>query len=173
MSRFHVMTGPPGAGKTAVLEVLRERIACIGEPARRVLAAQRETGGTATGDKDPAQFVAEMLALAIADHQSAEGLVLFDRGVPDLLAFCAYYGLPDAAVRRAARERRYANPVFWFPSWPDIYTKDAERRLDVDGAKAFGDLIKAAYLSCGYELVTVPQLSIGARANFVLDRMTR
>ncbi len=168
---LHVLAGPPGAGKTATLRALGEAVTIINEPARRVLAQQRGVGGTGTGDQDRAQFVALMLDMAKADYDSASGLTVFDRGLPDLLAFCAHYGLPPDPVRQAMSVRNYARDVFWFPPWQEIYIQDKERRLDFAGAKAFGELIHTAYCGAGYSLIPVPFVSPQARADFILDRI--
>jgi len=168
---FFILTGPPGSGKTTVLEILAQDIVTVAEPARRVLADQRRTGGTATGDQDPAAFVAQMLDLAISDYDGAREKTVFDRGLPDLLAFTAYYQLPDARVRAAIDKRRYRSPVFVFPPWEEIYETDDERTLDFAGAAAFGELIRTGYLKSGYELITVPTGPPQERARFILDQI--
>ena len=112
-----------------------------------------------------------MLTLAKSDYQTACGATLFDRGLPDLLAFCAHYQLPDTKIKGAIRAYRYAAPVFFLPGWPEIYETDAERRLDFLEAVAFGEKIRAAYAQSGYDLVEVPSGSLDARAAFVRDRL--
>lgn len=168
---YFVLTGPPGSGKTTVLEHLGEIMNSVEEPARRVLSEQRRTGGTATGDQDPAAFVAQMLTLAQQDYDSADGRTFFDRGLPDLLGFTTYYQLDDQAVRAAIAAQRYCSPVFFFPPWQDIYVTDEERTLDFDGAAAFGELVRSGYHQSGYDLITVPTGSPEARARFILDRI--
>ncbi|MCR9079516.1 MAG: ATP-binding protein [Hyphomonadaceae bacterium] len=170
-SRFYILAGPPGAGKTTLLHSLSGRLNTVPEYARRVLAHERKTGGRATGDQDPALFVERMLDMAISDFEAADGLTLFDRGLPDLLAFCAHYRIPDDAVRDAVATRRYQTDVFFLPAWEDIYTTDDERILDFAGARAFGALIRTAYQQSGYNLIQVPTASPQARAAFVSDRI--
>ncbi len=169
--RFHILAGPPGAGKTTLLKQLSGSIAVVPEYARRVLAHERKTGGRATGDQDPALFVERMLETAIADFDTATGLTVFDRGLPDLLAFCAHYGISDKHVREAGATRRYEATVFFLPAWEEIYRTDDERILDFSGAHAFGALIRSAYEDSGYRPVDVPKMSVSDRAAFVLDRI--
>jgi len=168
---FHILAGPPGAGKTTVLQLLSETVQVVPEPARRVLAEQRAIGGQGTGDADQALFVQLMLEMAQADHAAASGLTLFDRGLPDLLAFCTHYGLPKRPIQTAITAQRYAPAVFWFPPWPEIYTPDDERKLDFQGAVEFGELIHQAYLQSGYSIVPVPQAPPQERAAFILRQI--
>nr|WP_070960516.1 AAA family ATPase [Hyphomonas sp. Mor2] len=171
-NRFYILAGPPGAGKTTLLSQVSSQIATVPEYARRVLAHERQTGGRATGDQDQALFVERMLELALNDYRRAEGVTLFDRGLPDLLAFCAHYGLPDDHVRDAVSAHRYHPTVFFLPPWEDIYATDDERLLDFVGAAAFGNLIQSAYEQSGYDLIDVPKTPPHERAKFILERMT-
>ncbi len=171
MTQFHILAGPPGAGKTTVLEILRARLAVVPEPARRVLAEQRTKGGQGTGDSNQSLFVRLMLDMAQADYAAASGVTIFDRGLPDMLAFCAHYGLPSGSVRRAITAQRYGGKVFWFPPWQAIYTQDDERKLDFDGAKRFGNLIAQSYRQSGYAMIPVPKTTPEERASFILTRI--
>ena len=168
---FYILTGPPGAGKTSLLEALPRRVACVPEAARRVLADQRASGGAATGEQDPEAFIQLMLGLQIDDYVCASGLTLFDRGLPDLLAFCDFYGVPDAAARTAIAAHRYRPTVFFLPAWEAIYRQDEERRLDFAGAETFGALTRQGYLQSGYELIDIPFGSVASRAAFVQERL--
>ena len=174
MFRRILISGAPGAGKSTCLDLLAGRFACVAEPARRVLAAERRSGGTGTGEQDAARFVALMLEQALADLRAApEGqVVLHDRGLPDLLAYAAYYGLPQAEILHACRAHPYEREVLWFEPWEAIYTQDEERRLDFAGAAAFGDLLAEGYRTCDYRLVPVPQRPPEARADWIVARVS-
>lgn len=170
---FFVLAGPPGAGKTTLLETLNRHIQTVPETARRVLAQERRTGGRATGEQDPALFVARMLQTAIADYDTASGLTVFDRALPDLIAFCGHYGFADDHIRAAMAPRPYRSPIFFLPAWKSIYVKDDERHLDFAGAEAFGARIYQAYQASGYDLIDVPKASVARRCAFILEQIAR
>lgn len=170
MARRYIVTGPPGAGKTTLMNEMRHAVSCVDEPARRVIAAHRTEQRAQIGGQDPPQFIADMLALTIGDYtQTAlhEGPVVFDRGLPDLIAYAAYYGVSDGAVQQAARAMRYETQVFWCPAWPAIYRTDADRTLGFDEASAFGERIATAYRTAGYTLINIPFGTVSQRAEFV------
>jgi len=165
---FFILTGPPGSGKTSLLNALSSQISAVPEYARRVLSAERARNGTATGEQDPAAFIRAMLEMATSDYHRAEGPTLFDRGLPDLLAFCAYYQLPETTILPTIEALRYRPVVFFLPAWQDIYTTGAGRRLGDRGAEEFGTLSRADYVRSCYALVEVPKQSLAERAAFVL-----
>ncbi len=170
---FFVLAGPPGAGKTTLLNAVSAQVAVVPEYARRVLAEERASGGRATGEQDAALFVQRMLETAIADYEGASGLTVFDRGLPDLLAFCAHYGFDNTEIRAQVAKYRYSPKVFYLPAWEEIYETDDERKLDFDGACRFGDLIRAAYLSSNYELIELPKVTVADRARLILETIGR
>ncbi|WP_340693861.1 AAA family ATPase [Hyphomonas sp.] len=172
MPDFHILTGPPGSGKTTMLQHLAGTCHTVAEPARRVLAQQRRVDGQGTGDRDPALFVHLMLEQAVRAHDaalSAPGPVVFDRGLADLLAYAAYWQLDTGAIDRAIAVRGRARNVFWFPPWQAIYASDDERTLDFAGAEAFGGLTRSAYQGLGYTLIDMPLTDAATRAAFIRD----
>jgi predicted ATPase len=58
--------------------------------------------------------------------------------------------------------------VFLTPPWPEIYATDAERRHDMDAAIAEYERLSQVYPSLGYEVITLPKIGVGERADFIL-----
>src|SRR5262245_8843038 len=115
-----VVTGAPGAGKTAILTALEPSIPHVPEPARVVLAAERAAGGKGTPDQDPALFVRRLLDRSIESHQDAlraGGPMLFDRGVPDCAAYARLLGVDPAPSIEAASAYRYRGIVLVAKPW--------------------------------------------------------
>jgi predicted ATPase len=172
-----ILTGAPGSGKTAILERLRGEVATVPEPARPILAEQRASGGTGTPDRDPARFVELLLERSVEWHREASasgGLVLFDRGIPDCVAYAVHLGTDPEPSRRAADRYRYRTEVLLLAPWDAIYSTDDERRMSFEQTLAFHDALVDAYRRSGYELVEVPRAPLDERVAFVraalLDR---
>ena len=170
-----ILTGAPGSGKTTILDELRGTIHRVDEPARRVLAEQRASGGTGTPDRDPSRFVELLLEAAIADHERAFGAgpALFDRGIPDCIAYAIHLGVDPGPSLRASDRYRYNGEVLILEPWEEIYATDDERTMSFADTVAFHTVLEDAFDRSGYRRVTVPRGAAGDRAAFVSERMLR
>jgi predicted ATPase len=171
MSRFVVISGCSGGGKSTLLaELARRGHAVIEEPGRRIVQSELESGGSALPWIDPQEFARRAMALACADQISAtgkNGWVFFDRGIIDAAA--ALQHLTGAPVLAPfVRSHRYHRRAFLAPPWPEIYAVDNERRHDLESARAEYSRLLEAYPAAGYDLITLPLTTISARADFIL-----
>jgi predicted ATPase len=170
-----ILTGSPGSGKTVILDELRGSVRCVDEPARRVLAEQRASGGLGTPERDPARFVELLLEVAIADHEAAslgECPVLFDRGIPDCIAYAMLLGVDPGPSIDAAARYRYRAEVLLLEPWEDIYTTDDERTMSFADTVGFHARLVEAYQGAGYQLTVVPRGSAEDRAASVRHRLS-
>lgn len=173
--QFHIITGGPGSGKSALAAALAtEGIRCMPEAGRAIIQDQVAIGGEALPWADRAAFAELMLAWELRSWREAGdwvGPVIFDRGVPDLIGYLDLCGLPvPDHVRTAARVFRYNPRVFIAPHWPAIYRQDDERKQSAREAEETCHAVARAYTDLGYELVELPLTSIGERAAFVKSR---
>jgi predicted ATPase len=155
-------------------ELARRGHAIVEEPGRRIVAEELRGDGAALPWRDAAAFARRAVALASADHAAAAelpGPVFFDRGHLDAVAALAQTasGTDLAAL---CRDHRYNRRVFLAPPWPEIYVTDRERRHGFDEAVAEYERLAGAYALLGYECLILPQVSVEARADFVLMRLS-
>lgn len=170
MDRFFVITGGPGSGKTSLIAAL-DGIHRMPEAGRAIIQEERATGGSALPWKDPLAFAEKMLARDIQAWEAAErleGPVIFDRGIPDVMGYLLWSGLPiPPHLAQVAAERRYNRRVFLAPPWPEIFTQDAERKQTLAEAEATCSTMREVYAGLGYVLVELPCVSVAERAAFV------
>jgi predicted ATPase len=169
-----VITGGPGAGKTTVLTELAQRgFAVANEVAREIIQEQVRSGGSALPWKDRQLYADLMLMKSIESykqHTPALRPTFSDRGIPDTLSYARLVGLAnDIAMQEACHQYRYASRVFVAPPWEEIHRTDDERKQDFAEAVRTFEQITQTYRDCGYQLVELPKVAPGIRADFILS----
>lgn len=147
-----------------MLDALDDEVQVVAEPARIALGEDPTLG------EDWGRFTHAVLSRSIRDFEaSPPGLVLFDRGVPDSLAYARWFGLDTKIFEEAATRHRYHDEVILFPSWEDIFVNDDLRKATFQMALQFEATLVETFEDLGYRLFAVPRQTIGERALFVRD----
>jgi predicted ATPase len=174
---YFVLTGAMGAGKTTVLNKIKERgYLCIDEPARIILKEQRETDGDGVPEKNAEFFNELMLSRMISEYENNllyKEIIIFDRGIPDIIAYSELLETKKKRSEQAAVEFRYNKHVFMFNGREEIYTNDDERKVDFETANNFGINVKKIYENLNYTIIDVPFVSVDERVSFILDYISK
>lgn len=174
---YFVLTGAMGAGKTTVINKIKEKgYLCINEPARIILKEQRKTGGDGVPEKNAEFFNELMLSRMISDYENnllSEEIIIFDRGIPDIIAYSELLETRKEMSEKAAGEFKYNKHVFMFNGWKEIYANDDERKMDFETANNFGIKVKKIYENLNYSVIDVPITSIDERIEFILQRIIK
>jgi predicted ATPase len=172
--RFVVVSGCSGGGKSTLLAELAGRgYAVVEEPGRRIVRQELAGGGAALPWIDAAAFSRRAINVALADRRDAlrlSGWVFFDRGLVDAAAALQEV-TGEPALDRIGQRHRYHRHVFVAPPWPEIFVTDPERRHSFDAAIDEYDHLVSVYPSLGYEVITLPKVSVSERADFVLQTL--
>jgi predicted ATPase len=173
---FVLITGCSGGGKSTLLAALAARgCAVVEEPGRRIVRQELESGGVALPWADPVAFARRAIAMALADREAARahsGWVFFDRGLID--AASALERLTgEPVLEPLGRLHRYHRRVFMAPPWPEIYETDAERRHGFEAGLEEYRRFESVLPALGYEVISLPKTAVAARADFVLDALSR
>ena len=103
------------------------------------------------------------------EAERRNGLVFFDRGLPDTIGYLRLEGLEVPAwMEEEAWRLRYNTRVFIAPPWKEIYGGDEERRQSWAVAVRTHDVMLQTYSDLGYAPVELPRGSVGARADFLV-----
>jgi predicted ATPase len=171
-TNYVVLTGAMGGGKSTLLrEISNAGIRCVAEPAREILAEQRAEGAL---EHNPERFCQRMLARSIENYNQAMStpdVQVFDRGIPDMIAYAELSSIDATSFYEASDQYRYNPRVFFFAGWEAIYTTDSERRMSFEQARMFGERARFIYQQMGYQIVNVPLQSIEERTHFILERV--
>lgn len=166
----YVLTGAPGTGKTTVLTHLAHGLSTVEEPAREIIAAHIAATGEPGLDHRPALFVSRLIAKSVENYHSVseEELAVFDRGLPDCVAYATVTGVDPREAREEASTLRYENPVFIAHPWEEIYEQDDMRRATFEQLEEFHEHVVRAYTELGYDLIELPKAPTSERAAFII-----
>lgn len=175
MPKRFILTGSMGSGKSTILKLLQATgLVVVEEPARRILVEQRSIGDDGVPEKNPKYFSQLLLSRAIyqfTQMQEYDGNIIYDRGIPDVIAYFRLFDLSYPPAEQASKQFRYESDVFVFPAWQEIYTTDDERKMPFELARSFGMNVQEIYKEYGYTLIQVPCVSPKERAQFIIDRL--
>ena len=158
----YILTGSPGAGKTAVLRLLEiSRYVVVEEAATDVIALENALGREEPW-RDPA-FIDKIVTLQRQRQNSvlaAGSVVFFDRSPVCTLALSRYLGLATSSplareVERVLAEGGYETTVFFIRN-QGFVRATAARRISFEESLVFEQLHEQAYRDLGFRLVEVP-----------------
>ncbi len=172
-----VLTGAPGAGKTAIVRLLeRAGHRVVEEAATDVIALEQALG-------QPEPWTCPGFADAIVRLQrrreeqavgaSAEADAIFlDRSPACTLALSRYLGLPVTGLLAAEIERVVATPPYaavFFIRNQGFIEPTAARRITFADSLVFEELHERTYRELGFELIDVPPGPLAWRAAVVCE----
>jgi predicted ATPase len=170
----YVLTGAPGAGKTAIVRQLEvDGYRVVAEAATDVIALEQ-----ALGQPEPHAhpgFIDRIVELQ-RRRQSAAGspegdVVFFDRSPVCTLALSRWLGCLESVQLAAELDRVlqagvYARTVFFVQSLGFV-TPTSARRISLSDSLAFGEVHRRTYTELGFRLVDVPAGPLAVRAGLI------
>lgn len=185
----YVLTGAPGAGKTAILRQLElDRDRVVEEAATDVIALRQALGepephthpafiDTIVGLQRRRQQAAEAAEAAAEAAGGAGAIVFFDRSPVCTLALSRYLGYPESAllteeVERLLRCGSYSSTVFFVRSLGFV-TPTAARRISLADSLVFEQVHERTYRDLGFRVVDVPPAPLAERVGVVRREVRR
>ncbi len=173
MRRF-IITGAPGAGKTAIIRQLQlDGFSVVEEAATDVIAAAH-----AQGTSEPWRHPSFIDAIAhlqrdrqIQASYQLDGVQFHDRCVVCTAALAVHLGYPfspflTSELERIQKEAIYQNRVFFIRNLGFITPTEA-RRISFESALSFEKIHEEIYRGFGFELVSVERGSLAERVSII------
>jgi predicted ATPase len=181
----YVLTGAPGAGKTAIVRQLE----CDGFAVVEEAATDVNVLLLALGETDPSShpdFIDKILTLQRSRELLARPAcdddrpVFFDRSPVCTLALSRFLGLPPSPmltdeIDRVRRDLVYGETVFFVRSL-GFMTPTAARRISLADSLVFEDVHEQTYRELGFRLIEVPAGPLADRVEqvrFAVDGTNR
>ncbi|MBF8185770.1 AAA family ATPase [Nonomuraea sp. K274] len=167
MKRY-ILTGAPGAGKTAILRWLEVDGHTVVEEAATDVIALRQAQGEPEPWTKPS-FLEAIVALQRQRQEKAPGDVqLYDRSPVCTHALATYLGHPvpptlSREVERVQARQIYDRKVFFIENLGFVTPTDA-RRITYEESLRFERIHRDAYTSLGYECVPIAPGPLADRA---------
>ncbi len=166
MKRF-ILTGTPGAGKTAILRQLeRDGVSVVEEAATDIIALE-QAKGVAEPWKRPV-FIDRIVELQkqrqIRAAALPDAIQFHDRSTVCTAALADYLGFPPSAalsreLERLARNSIYQKCVFFVRTLGFVRPTDARRISQADAVR-FEALHEKTYRAHGFELIPIEPGSV-------------
>jgi predicted ATPase len=167
-----VITGGPSSGKTTILNELAKLGYIVYPEAARILIDKEMAKGKTIKEirKNEVEFQKKVLKMKVKIENKApkEKIVFFDRAIPDSIAYYQICGLDPKEVLRFCKKKRYRK-VFFLEQLP--FEKDYARIEDGKTLKKLNKLLKKSYKKLGYEVISIPPMSIKKRLNKILKEI--
>ena len=170
----YVLTGAPGAGKTAIVRQLEvDGYPVVAEAATDVIALEQ-----ALGRPEPHTFpgfidkIVELQRRRESAAATPDGdIVFFDRSPVCTLALSRWLGYDESAqlaaeVHRVLQAGVYASTVFFVQNLGFV-TPTAARRISLADSLAFEGVHRSTYTELGFRLIDVPPGPLAARAGLI------
>jgi len=175
MNRKYIITGAPGTGKTTIINALiKKGYSCAEEISRELIAEQLSIGGDILPWKNQIAFENHIANLRKEQYLncSKKENYFFDRSSIDCIAYLKVNKLEITnEISQITKECIFNKQVFITPLWEEIYINDGERIEDIKSALNIENSIIKTYKSLGYNLITVPKLSVKERVNFIISKI--
>lgn len=175
-TQWVVITGPPSAGKTSVIEAL----AGMGQPivaetARHYLASLPHRPTEIAADQALQRQIQRSISRLQREIEAAlptGDRIFLDRALPDSLAYFGRLGLPTHELLSHSSHYRYRQ-IFFLDGLP--LAEDGIRFERAEELELLATQILAAYAGLGYSPIRVPvfetlapQEAVAARVDFIL-----
>ncbi len=168
---YYILTGTPGSGKTTLIN----RLSQLGyytapEAATHIISEQQSLGISQPWTRP--NFIDLILQQQVHDYTSSprNQSVFFDRSPICTYALCQFLNLqPPIDLLTMIENATYQKTVFFIENIGSIKNTHA-RTISYEDALIFEKIHRVAYTHFGYRLINIPNTSVEARLQLILDQ---
>lgn len=175
MKKKFIISGPPGSGKTTLINALSAKgIPCIHEVARDIITAEQETNGKGTPWEDVARFSELVFKETLNRFELQKNSLFCDRSLVDNMAYLTYYKAKiSTELKTFDFENVYHNTIFFTRPWEAIFINDAQRPQSFSESVELSKQLVETYTALGYHIEFIPFTTVARRIDFILDKIVK
>ena len=162
-----IISGPPGSGKTTIINALQEKgYNCLEE----INPAKIKESKIKNNKNLLSDFLFKCRKQQY--NEFANQLAFYDRSMIDVVAYLNYWNIQYPKNWNQIIENcHYAKNVLYTPSWKDIYKTSMNRLETYKEAKLIDGFLRETYLDFGYNIVEIPKLGLEKRIDFIINQI--
>lgn len=166
-NRKIIISGPPGSGKTTIINALKEKdYNCLEE----INPAKINDPAIKNNKNSLSEFLFKHREKQY--NQFTGQLAFYDRSMIDVVAYLSYWNIQyPKHWSQIIQNCQYANNVFYTPSWKEIYKKSTNRLETYKEAQLIDFFLKKTYLDFGYNIIEIPKVGLEERLNFITNKI--
>lgn len=176
-NKLVVISGCSSAGKSTLLAELSDNgYTVMPEVGRELVKEQLSLNSDALPWKEPILFCELLIQKSIKRYHEAmqfesvkDNVIFFDRCFLEGISY--FQTINIHKYDHIVSELRYYPAIFMTPPWEEIFCEDAERKNSFGNAVAEYDRLLEYYVKYGYELITLPKVSVKERHRFIIDQI--
>lgn len=173
INKTYIITGPPGAGKTTLIQALSQKgFSAIPEVSRDIIIEQQKTGGNAFPWGDVVRYASLVFKETKVRLKENTNSLFVDRSLIDTMAYLEF------SKQKIAKEllefpfhQYYHKTVFFAPSWAAIYEIDPQRPQQFKELVGLQEVLWNTYEKLGFTCVVLPKTDVETRMNFVFHKI--
>lgn len=173
MKKKHIITGPPGSGKTSLIEVLSiDGFPCINEVSRQIIKSEQLLQSDGTPWQNIKRFSQLVFDQTMETLTSQNDALFIDRSLIDNIAYLQHAQKPvPNYLNNHSFYDYYHRTVFYCPLWPEIYITDPQRPQKFEDQVSLSNQLVKTYESLGFQLIDLPLTSVSERKDFILKHI--
>lgn len=167
-----IITGPPGSGKTSLINSLASKgYPVIQEAAREIIKQQLKIPGSSAFPWANVKAFSALVKQHILDFPENHKTAFCDRSIVDIISYLKKAGITDYQDYITDLKKLNWHPeVIMCPPWQEIYQTDNERKEPFSEVELLYNILTETYKELGFTINELPKDTVDNRTEWIINR---